>query len=248
MTEQTQVLGRRVDRVTMIEAVDLIQQWLSDDGQAVQRLVITANPEILMGAGADPYLAAALDQADLVVADGIGVVWAAGQLGRPVPERVPGVELMGGILERAAAAGHRPYFLGTRPQIVAQAVRTARGRYRGLEVAGWHHGYFGVEEEPAVLEKIRAAAPDLLFAGMGAARELKWLRLHQKELGVPVCMGVGGSLDVLGGAAARAPLWIRRLHLEWFYRLLRDPARWRRQLVLPRFVLAVLAERFRGRR
>lgn len=212
------------------------------------RLVVTANPEIIFQARQDKELEQVLQSADLVVADGIGVVWAAQRYGQPVPERVPGVELMTHLLAAAAQQGWRPFFLGTRPEVITQAVDKASTMYPDLQLAGYHHGYFGPQEEEEVLAKVEAARPDLLLAGMGAQRELKWLHQHRRQLPVKVAMGVGGSFDVLAGAVQRAPDWVQRIHLEWLYRLFKEPQRWRRQTVLPRFVLAVLNESRRGRR
>lgn len=212
------------------------------------RLVVTLNPEILMAAERDPLLRLAVESADLVVADGVGLVWAAAMLGRPLPERVPGVELLEALLADAARLGLRVFFLGARPEVVAEAARRAVGRFPGLRLVGHHHGYFRAAEEEAVVAAVRAAAPDLLFAGMGAERELKWLFRHRERLGARVAMGVGGSFDVLAGRLRRAPAWVRRLHLEWLFRLLQEPWRWRRQRVLPRFALRVVGEALRVRR
>jgi len=248
LTERVQVLGQPVDRVAMDEAVAMISRWLEEGLPAggAARLVVTANPEIVYNARRDRELARVLAQAPLVVADGIGIVWAARRYGRPVPERVPGVDLMMALLERAAQRGWRPFFLGTRPQVVARAVQRAEQLFPGLAIAGYHHGYFHDKDEERVLAQIRQAAPDLVFAGMGARRELTWLHRHRQALGVPVAMGVGGSLDVLAGEVQRAPGWVQAVHLEWLYRLLKEPRRWRRQAVLPLFVLAVLQDSRRG--
>lgn len=244
LTERVRVLGQPVDRVAMDEAVALISRWLAEGlppGGAA-RLVVTANPEIVFNARRDPELAQVLAAAPLVVADGIGIVWAARRYGRPVPERVAGVDLMMALLQQAAARGWRPFFLGTRPEVVARAAARAGELFPGLKVAGYHHGFFHDKDEAGVLAQIRQASPDLLLAGMGARRELTWLHRHRQALAVPVAMGVGGSLDVLAGAVQRAPGWVQSLHLEWLYRLLKEPRRWRRQAVLPLFVLSVLRD------
>lgn len=211
------------------------------------RLVVTLNPEIAMAAQRDPALRLAVESADLVVADGIGLVWAAAMTGRKLPGRVPGVELLEGLLADAARLGLRVFFLGARPEAVAEAARRAVARFPGLPLVGYHHGYFRPAEEEHVLATVRAAKPDLLFAGMGAERELKWLFRHRERLGARVAMGVGGSFDVLAGRLRRAPAWVRRLHLEWLFRLVQEPGRWRRQAVLPRFAWRVLGEALRLR-
>lgn len=241
------ILGAPVDRVSLDEAVSRIEALAAGAAAAgagerpgPARLVVTANPEILFAARTDPELAAILEGADLVVADGVGVVWAARRLGRPVPGRVPGIDLMHRLLARSAARGRRVFFLGARPGVAERAAAAAREGCPGLEVAGVHHGYFGPEEEAAVAAAVRAARPDLLFTGMGAPRDQKWVWRHREALGPVVAVGVGGSFDVLAGAARRAPRWMQHLGLEWLYRLARQPSRWRRMLALPRFAWAVL--------
>lgn len=244
---RVRVLGFPVDPVDFARAVEAVLELVerhpgAGAASGETRLVVTVNPEILMAARRDTLLALALETADLCVADGVGVVWASRMLGLPLPERVPGIELMEALLHRAEARGLRVYFLGARAEVVASAAERAQARHPRLCLAGWHHGYFSPAEEDRVVAAIRSAAPDLLFAGMGAERELKWLLRHREALGARVAMGVGGSFDVLAGRLRRAPAWMRRMQLEWLFRLLQEPSRWRRQLVLPRFALRVLAE------
>ena len=240
------MLGRPIDAVTLDEAthriLDLVREARAGGAAGETRLVVTANPEILVAARGDRVLAQVLEEAALVVADGIGVVAAARLLGRPLPGRVPGVELLESLLAACAQHGLRPYLLGTRPEIIEEAARRAQDRYPGLQLAGWHHGYFPFDD-PEPVRRVAASGADLLFTGMGAQRELRWLHANRRRLNVLVGMGVGGSFDVLSGRVPRAPGWMRRVHLEWLYRLLRQPQRWRRQLALPRFAAMVLAER-----
>lgn len=245
-SHRIRVLGRPIDVVTLDEAtrrvLDLARQDRAGGAPGETRVVVTANPEILVAARGDGVLARVLEEAALVVADGIGVVAAARLLGRPLPGRVPGVELLESLLAACAQHGLRPFLLGTRPEVIDAAARRALERYPGLQLAGWHHGYFPFDD-PEPVRRVAASGADLLFTGMGAERELRWLHANRSRLNVPVAMGVGGSFDVLSGRVPRAPAWMRRLHLEWFYRLLREPRRWRRQLALPRFAALVLAER-----
>lgn len=240
------ILGVPVDCVTMDEAVARAEAFLSAhaaDGRP--RLVMTPNPEIIYAAQRDGALLEILRNADLAVPDGAGVVWAARLLGNPVPERVTGIDLLERLLALAAARGYRVYFLGTRSEVMARAVEAACGRFPGLQVVGSHHGYFTSAEEPAVVAGVRKARPDFLFVGMGAPRDQKWLWRHREELGVPVAMGVGGSFDVLAGVTRRAPRWMRDAHLEWLFRLLQQPWRWRRMLALPRFAWMVWRQALR---
>lgn len=243
---RVEVLGVPVDRVRMDEAVARVEAFLRDharDGRS--RLVMTPNPEIIHAALSDPELMAALRGADLSLPDGAGVVWASRRLGRPAPMRVTGVDLLDRLLVLSAEKGYRVFFLGTRPEILARAVESARARYAGLRMAGSHHGYFGPTEDEAVVDAVRAARPDLLFVGMGAPRDQKWLWRQRDAMGVPLAMGVGGSFDVLAGEVPRAPGWVRWANAEWLYRLVRQPRRWRRMLALPRFAWAVWRQSLR---
>jgi len=252
------ILDRPIDAVTMAQAEAAVLALARREfpagppgaaapaGPATRTaIVVTANPEILAAARRDGELARTLEEAALVVADGIGVVAAARILGTPLPGRVPGIELLERLLAACAREGLRPFFLGARPDVVQEAAEQARRRFPGLELAGAHHGYFALED-PAPVRAVAASGADLLFAGMGADRDLRWLFRNRERLRVPVAMGVGGSFDVLSGRVRRAPGWVRRIHLEWLYRLLREPARWRRQLALPHFALLVLGQRLRG--
>lgn len=246
--ERVFVLGVPVHRVGMAEAEEIISAFVAGHrpGQKT-RLVLTPNPEIIFAAQRDAELRSILNEADLAVPDGTGVVWATRILGKPVRERVAGIDLMNRLLETASRKGWRVYFLGTRQDTLNRAMDRLKASFPGLVVSGSHHGYFSPGEERGVVEDIRMAHPHLLFVGMGAPREQRFLWKWRDELGAAVAMGVGGSFDVLGGAIRRAPLWMRRVHLEWLFRLIQQPSRWRRMLALPRFALAVLKEAGRGR-
>lgn len=259
------ILGVRVDRLTLAEAaeatVGLIRRAAARRGSGGgASLVFTPNPEILARARRDAALRNALNAADLLVADGIGVVWASRVLGRPVPERVSGFDLLVALLAGAGGArepeggapqpgaeGLRVFFLGGRPGVAAEAAAAVRRRFPGANVVGEHHGYFADDAE--VLAEIRRCRPDLLVVGMGSPKQEMWLAKHRAALGGLVAMGAGGSLDVLSARTRRAPSLVRRLNLEWAYRILSEPrARFRRVPGLVAFVLAVAGEALRGRR
>lgn len=237
------LLGARVDAVTLEEAVERVAAFIRAGGA---HQVVTLNPEYLYRARREPHLLEVVRRAALVTADGIGIVWAARVLGRPLPERVTGIDLLLALAARAAREGWRVFLLGALPGVADAAAANLTARYPGLQVVGTHHGYFAPEEELQVVARIRAARPDVLFAALGAPKQEVWLARHLAALQVPVAMGVGGSFDVLAGWVKRAPAWLRRLHLEWLGRLLYEPRRWRRMLVLPKFVWIVLVERLRG--
>lgn len=207
------------------------------------RLVVTANPELLMQAASKPEVREALQRASLVVADGIGVVWAARRRGRPLPGRVPGIELAEAVMAKGAPKGLRVFLCGSRPGVAPRAAMRLRRRFPGLDIVGAAHGYFTPNEEDELIQRIAASRADVLFLGIGAPRQELWLAEHLPRLGVAVAMGVGGALDVWSGRVGRAPAIMRRTGTEWLWRLLRQPSRVKRMAVLPRFAWRV----WRGR-
>lgn len=231
------LLGYRVAVVTLEEAA----QWsLQATRDPRPKLLVTTNPELIVQAEASPDLKQALLQAELTVADGVGVVWAARRLGYPLPERVPGVELVTRVL---TLGGERlsVYLLGAKPGVAQRAAEVAQERF-GTQVVGVQHGYFGPDETPAVIRRIAESGAQLLLAGLGEGQEL-FLHQHRQTLGVPLAIGVGGTLDVLSGTVRRAPSWTRRLGLEWAWRVGLDRKRWRRFPRLLAFVRLVMAQR-----
>lgn len=238
------VLGFPVDPVTLDQAARwIVREALApaEEPAGAGRLVVTLNPEIVVQASTDETLAAALRQADLSVADGVGIAWAARQGGDPLPSRVPGVDLVAEAM-RLGGERLRVYFLGGKPGVAEAAADVARQRY-GVTVAGTHHGYFQRPDETgAVCAAVRAAAPDLLLAGLGEGQE-RFLAEHARELATPVMIGVGGTLDVLAGAVKRMPAWTSRWGVEWAFRVATNPRRWRRAPRLARFVWLVMRHR-----
>lgn len=234
-----EILGIRVDEVDKAASLDLIRTRLSlprpSRGFAQ---VVTLNPEGIMLAREDAALKNIIAQAALVTPDGSGLLWAANQLGRPLKERVTGIDLLEDIAGLAGRAGWRVYFLGAKPGYAQLAAEALKSRYPGLIVAGVENGYFR-EREATVLAAIQAAEADILFAALGMPYQEHWLYEHQGELQGLVALGVGGSFDVLAGKVKRAPRLWQKLCLEWLWRLLSDPRRWRRYLALPRFMAAV---------
>ncbi|KJS14539.1 MAG: N-acetylmannosaminyltransferase [Peptococcaceae bacterium BRH_c4b] len=231
------LLGAGIDRLSIEECTYRIGEFIE---QGAPRFVVTLNPELLYQAQFYSELLDMVNQADLVTPDGVGIVWACRVKGEPVPGRVTGIDLMLGLLERAAEKGWRVFLLGSAPGVAEDAALNIVEKYPGLHVVGTHHGYFTPGDEPGLIEAIRKTRPHLLFVALGAPRQEQWIYAHRQRLGVPVAMGIGGSLDVLAGRVPRAPAWMQTLHVEWLGRLLRQPSRWRRMLVLPKFAFMVL--------
>lgn len=242
---RVRILTIEVDRVDMREAVARCLAFLEEDRP---HLVVTPNAEITWAASKDPELSAIINGADLVVPDGIGVVFASRILGDPVPERVGGADLATALLKELDARGRgRIFLLGTRPEIVAEAARRIQAQYPGLTVAGYRDGFFRPEEEPEIVDQIRRARADVLFVALGSPKQERWLARYLPEVGVRLGMGVGGTIDVWAGAVKRAPDWMIRANLEWLYRIVRLGRVGRSVPPLVKFVLAVLRSRIAGR-
>lgn len=236
--ERLGVLGFPVDPLSLTAAVDRLAAALAV-GERLR--VVTLNPEMVMAGLDHPELQKALRGADLVVPDGIGIVWALRRQGWHQQERVTGVDLVETLLAREQAGGYRLFLLGGEPGVGEQAAARIRQRWPGLSVAGVAHGFFSPADDARVVAAINQARADLLLVGMGIPRQELWLDRYWSDLAVTVGIGVGGLLDLWAGRSKRAPVWLRNIGLEWAYRVWREPARWRRLRVLPPFVHMVRA-------
>lgn len=206
---------------------------------AEQVHVVTMNAEMAYSATQDPAFKGLLNQADIVIPDGIGVVWALGKQGLKV-QRLPGVELVESLLQDSPTTGLKWAILGssqTTLDALPEALKKRLGSFHPPVYL--RNGFFKPEEVPAILAEINAAQPDVLFVALGVPKQEHFIAQWRSELKAPLLMGVGGSFDVLSGQLKRAPVWMQKMHLEWFYRLLQQPSRWRRMLALPKFVLKV---------
>ena len=232
------ILGITVDTYSMPETVEQIRQAVEGP---VSIRVVTANPEMIYASVRNQRLKRLINSAEVVTADGIGVVWAARRLGTPVRERVTGIDLVQALFSVANHGKWRIFFLGGKPGVAEQAGNQVVQKYPGI-ILDAGHGYFRPEEEPCVLEKIRRFQPDILLVGLGAPRQEYWIAEHPGL--ATVSIGVGGSFDALAGVVIRAPKRIQEFHIEWLYRLWKEPWRWKRQAILPRFVLKVLWQAF----
>lgn len=234
------ILGAEVDIVNAEQALQRIKQ-LIQQGQSAH--VITLNAEIVYQAQRDQGLLNLINGADLVTPDGIGIVWGGKKLGYPLSERVTGIDLLYLLCKEAIKEDWRIYLLGAAPGIAEEAAKQLGLSYPGLKICGVHDGYFGEQDMDGLIAEIKAVQPDILFVALGAPKQEFWIKQYKNELGVPVSIGVGGSFDVVAGMKERAPAWMIKANLEWLYRLLKEPSRWRRQLALPKFVGLIMKQR-----
>ncbi|MGG1519813.1 WecB/TagA/CpsF family glycosyltransferase [Paenibacillus oryzisoli] len=205
--------------------------------------VVTANPIMVMAALDDPAYLRMMQGADLIVPDGTGVVWAANYVGQPVAERVPGYDLIHELMKTGGPKGWKVFLLGASPEVIEAAADRIRTLYPDVKLVGVRDGYFKDPQDEEVIAQIRAAGPDILLVGRAASNQEPWIAKYKEKLGVPVMMGVGGSFDVLSGKLKRAPIVFQKLRLEWFYRLLQEPWRYKRMLLLPKFAVKVMRDK-----
>lgn len=237
------LLGVRIHSVTRAEALARLADFAAT---GPLHHVVTVNPEFLVIAGERPEFRATLNHAELAVADGVGLVLASWLLGMPLPTRLAGVDLADELVGLAAARGYGVFLLGAAPGVAQQAAEALRKRHPRLIISGAYAGSPEPGEEQALVARINAASPHVLLVAFGSPQQELWIARQRGRLQVAVAMGVGGAFDFLSGRVRRAPRWMRALGLEWLYRLLREPWRWRRMLRLPVFAGRVLLQRLRG--
>jgi N-acetylglucosaminyldiphosphoundecaprenol N-acetyl-beta-D-mannosaminyltransferase len=240
-------LGSPFDRLGMQSTIDQCLAWC--DGPRVPHTVITLNAALLCMMRRNQELRAACRGGDLIVADGVPVVWTSRLAGVPLPERVAGVDLTARLLQAGASRGLSAYFLGARPEVVRSLVDYCGRNHPGLKVAGYRDGYFKAADHAAIVAEIAALAPHMLFVGMPSPFKETWCQRYRDALGVPVIAGVGGTFDVLTGYVRRAPRLLQAAGMEWSWRLAMEPRKmWKRYLQTNTEFLALAArEIFRHR-
>jgi N-acetylglucosaminyldiphosphoundecaprenol N-acetyl-beta-D-mannosaminyltransferase len=233
-----------VDALTFDETVERIRAWV-ETGDPRQHVFLNAAKVVALSR--DPALAEVIRGCDMVSPDGMSVVWASRLLGRPLPERVNGTDLMERLVAVAADTGRSVFFLGAQPDVVEKTVEVFCDRHPTLEVAGYRDGYW--LDDDVLVKEVRSAGPDYLFVGIPSPRKEHWISARLDELGVPFTMGVGGSFDVIAGRYRRAPRWARANGLEWVWRVWQEPRRmWKRYLLgNTNFCALVVAELFSDR-
>ena len=239
---RTEILGVEFDNLNMTEAASKAFELMERRGA----YTVTPNPEIVRMCRDNAALKEAVARADLVVPDGIGVIYGAKILGTPLKERVPGIDLATALLGVMSEKGKSLYLLGAKPGVAEKAAGTISTQFPGVEICGTADGYF--KDDGPVIEKINAAAPDLLLVCLGAPKQEIWMHKNASRLDVGLMIGLGGVLDVFAGEVQRAPEGWQRLGLEWLYRLIKQPWRIKRMIKLPVFLFEAVGERIRGKK
>jgi len=238
----SRILGIDVFAMRMEQLIELADRCI----QSREPLLIgVVNVAKLVNARKDPELKLALQEADVILADGAPVVWLSRMIGQGLPERLAGIDIMFELFELADRKGYGVYLLGAKPEVLEKVVEVVRRDYPHLRIAGYHHGYFSPDEEPAIAAEIRDSGADILFVAISPPKKELFLRKWRQQLGVPVCHGVGGSFDVMAGVTKRAPQWMQKCGLEWFYRLIQEPRRmWKRYLITNTIFLKLCVAEF----
>lgn len=246
--EKINILGVPVHKVDMNEALNVSSSFFDTDKKSV---IVTPNSEIVMMAKDDEKFLNIIKEADLVIPDGIGLVIASKIIKNPLNERVTGIDLMENILNYCNENNKSIFILGGKPGIADRAVENIVKKYPNIKKSGSYHGYFkghhigheGHDEEKEVINKINELKPDILFVAFGAPKQELWIQRYKDEVNTSILMGVGGSVDVYAGEVQRAPEFYQKFGLEWFYRLVKEPWRYKRMMLLPKFIVQVVIKK-----
>lgn len=241
--EKVDILGIPFVNTTKAQFVKKLDEHLANQDKV---FVVTANPEIVMKAREDEQYKKVIDQATYITADGIGVVKAAQLLNKPIPERVTGYDTTLDLLALAQEKQYSIYLLGGQQETLEKAVANIRSSYPRINIAGQHNGFFDWRSN-TIQQEIIEKKPDLIFVALGVPRQENWIAQNLPALEKGVCIGVGGSFDVIAGTVERAPEIWQKANLEWLYRLIKQPSRWKRMLALPRFGLKILKVKVTGK-
>jgi len=238
--ERVEVLGVGVDALDEKAAIHLIEQFIAEGSP---KIVATADASAVVIAQKDRRFRDVLEKADLVTPDSVGIVWAMRRAGVGIENRVSGIDLVDAICKLSSLKGYRLYFLGAAPGIAERAADKMRLKYPGVNIVGTHDGYFHRDDEAALVRTVRELNVDVLFVAMGIPKQETFIAENLFALNAKVAMGVGGSFDVLSGAVKRAPRWVQSLRLEWLWRLICNPRKWRKVATLPKFWWMVMRTR-----
>lgn len=228
----------------MEETLDEIEKII-DNRILTQHVVINAGKVVLMEN--DENLKKIVANCPIINADGQSIVWASKLLGKTLPERVAGIDLMEELIKLSSQKGYGIYFFGAKEEVVTSVITHYKEKYPTLKICGYRNGYFSDDDIPDITREMRESKADILFVAFSSPKKEYWLAENIKDIEIPFCMGVGGSFDIVAGVTKRAPHWMQRIGLEWFYRFLQEPKRmWKRYLVgNSKFILITLREKFR---
>lgn len=243
--EKVKICGVDIDNVDMEETVEILEGYLRENRP---RRIYTPNTEIAMIARDDDELKDIINKGDLIIPDGIGLIYGSRIRKKPLKERVTGFDVSVELLKLADKNSYRLYLLGGKEGVAKEAAENIKKDYPNLEIAGYHNGYFkgshvdieDSQEEKDIIEDIKSSKTDILFVGLGFPKQEMWINHHIEEMDIKIAIGNGGTMDILSGNMKRAPEIYQKLGLEWLYRLIKEPSRIKRQILLPKFILYVL--------
>lgn len=239
MENYAKVMGVKFPEITLDRTVEILSSVIEQKRSQLFH-VITVNPEITMACQKDRLLRSIIDDAGLITADGIGIVMVSRLRGGNLPERVTGYDTLLRLLDSGNQKKWSFYFLGADPNTNLKVCEVIRDKYPDLLILGRHHGFFNQNEEDKIVEEIGSLKPDILIVALGAPYAERWIHKYRLKLNAKIAIGVGGSLDVIAGKVKETPESWKRLNVEWLYRLIQQPSRWKRQLILPRFAIRAL--------
>ncbi len=240
------LFGVPINRINCQQAIELLDKFVS---QKKSCFVVTPDTLAILRARKDKKYLNITKKANLVTPDGAGILWAAATLDNPLIERITGIDLINNICQSAVEKGYRFYLLGSKEGVIEKTATCLKNKYPGINIVGYHHGYFnqgeteakqGEKSEKEIIRDIKQKKPDFLLVGLGVPKQELWISKYKDELGVPVCIGIGGSFDVLSGKIPRAPLWMQNHGMEWIFRLIKEPKRVKRVIALPYFMWLII--------
>lgn len=246
--EYVNIFGVKIFNIDFQEAINIANRFLKEDRN---HSIITPNTEIVMAAKDDEELREIINGADLVIPDGIGLIYGSKMRSLPLKERVTGYDVSMELLKILNESGGSLYMLGGKPGVTDKAEEKIKKDYENIKIAGHHHGYFkgihrgmkGDPEELEIIEEINSLKPDIIFLGLGFPKQEMFINEYKDKLNSKIIIGNGGVMDILAGNMKRAPEIFIKLHLEWFYRLLKEPSRIKRQVAIPKFIFEILKDK-----
>lgn len=223
------IFGCKVASATMQETLKEIERII-ETREVTQHVVINAGKVVLMNK--DDKLRTIISRCPIINADGQSIVWASRFLGKALPERVAGIDLMENLIKLSSEKGYGIYFFGAKEEVVKSVINIYKNKYPNLKISGYRNGYFSDDEIPEITENMRKSNADILLVAFSSPKKEYWLSENMGNINIPFCMGVGGSFDVVAGITKRAPIWMQNIGLEWFYRFIQEPRRmWKRYIV-----------------